>query len=123
MLILVSFKCSELSVSNQCVNDLSCIHFDTIQNILETDSGLTRRFKFRSHEQSISFAEQKKATRSRETFLTRNGGAGPRARASAGRLPPISWKKSVFRVVIFSFFCKTTKLFSFPKLKLSDTSN
>ena len=58
--------------SNQCVNDLSCIQFDTIQNILETDSDVTRNFKLGRYKMFVVL--QKKWWPSRKTSFSKKWG-------------------------------------------------
>ena len=62
----------------------------------------------------LLFCRKRKRWPLEKRFFPRNGGAGPRARASAGRLPPISSKKAFFEWSSFPFSAKQQNALAFP---------
>ena len=101
-------ECSVLFDSHQCVNDLACIPFDKIQNILETDLiTCITQFQFGKAKAFCCFAEKRKDDHSKNAFFPRNGGQAPRACAGPWARPPIFRAKMILKMFPL-FFCDIT---------------
>ena len=101
-------ECSVLFDSHQCVNDLACIPFDKIQNILETD--LIRcitQLQFGKAKAFCCFTEKRKDDHSKNDFSQEMGGKRPALARALGPAPHFL-KKFLEKV---AFFCKSNGCF------------